>query len=89
MLPLCVCRGGRLSGIVGVVIWVFLFVLTTTASRVKTWPVKYQHHQQAATTEDCIPYTTLPHNAAGNVSDCRSRGHEFDPDPVPYFCRSD
>ena len=32
-----------------------------------------------------------PHSAVGNVSDyrcvsdCRSRGREFDPDPVPYF----
>ena len=23
----------------------------------------------------------------GNMSDCRSRGHEFDPGPVPYFTR--
>ena len=33
-----------------------------------------------------------PRCAIGNVSgyrcvsDCRSRGHEFDPGPVPYFC---
>ena len=26
-----------------------------------------------------------PHSAVDNVSDCRSRGREFDPDPVPYF----
>ena len=32
-----------------------------------------------------------PRSAVGNVSgyrcvsDCRSRGHEFDPSPVPYF----
>ena len=32
------------------------------------------------------------HSAVGNVSDCRyvsdcrSRGHKFDPGPVPYFC---
>ena len=32
-----------------------------------------------------------PHSAVGNmsgyrcVSDCRSRGREFDPGPVPYF----
>ena len=32
-----------------------------------------------------------PRSAVGNVSgyrcvsDCRSRGHEFDPGPVPYF----
>ena len=25
------------------------------------------------------------HSAVGNVSDCRSRGRELDPDPVPYF----
>ena len=36
---------------------------------------------------------TGPHSAVGNVSgyrcesDCRSRGREFDPSPVPYFCR--
>ena len=35
--------------------------------------------------------TTGPHSAVGNVSgyrceaDCRSRGREFDPGPVPYF----
>ena len=34
---------------------------------------------------------TRPHSAVGNVSgnrcesDCRSRGREFDPSPVPYF----
>ena len=34
---------------------------------------------------------TGPHSAVGNVSgyrcvsDCRSRGGEFDPGPVPYF----
>ena len=34
---------------------------------------------------------TGPRSAVGNVSgyrcvsDCRSRGHEFDPGPVPYF----
>ena len=34
---------------------------------------------------------TGPHSAVGNVSgnrcesDCRSRGREFDPGPVPYF----
>ena len=26
-----------------------------------------------------------PHSAVGKVSDCRSRGREFDPGPVPYF----
>ena len=36
-------------------------------------------------------FTTGPHSAVGNVSgyrcvsDCRSRGREFDPGPVPYF----
>ena len=36
-------------------------------------------------------YSTGPHSAVGNVSgyrcvsDCRSRGREFDPGPVPYF----
>ena len=35
--------------------------------------------------------TTGPRSAVGNVSgyrceaDCRSRGREFDPGPVPYF----
>ena len=35
--------------------------------------------------------STRPRSAVGNVSDyrcvsdCRSRGHEFDPGPVPYF----
>ena len=24
-------------------------------------------------------------SAVGNVSDCRSRSHKFDPGPVPYF----
>ena len=37
---------------------------------------------------------TGPPSAVGNVSgyrcvsDCRSRGREFDPGPVPYFLRS-
>ena len=37
------------------------------------------------------PLVTGPRSAVGNVSgyrcvsDCRSRGHEFDPGPVPYF----
>ena len=36
-------------------------------------------------------WTTGPRSAVGNVSgnrcesDCRSRGREFDPGPVPYF----
>ena len=29
---------------------------------------------------------TTPCSAYGNESYCRSRGHEFDPSPVPYFC---
>ena len=35
---------------------------------------------------------TGPRSAVGNVSgyrceaDCKSRGREFDPGPVPYFC---
>ena len=39
----------------------------------------------------CIHNITGPRSAVGNVSghrcvsDCRSRGHEFDPGPVPYF----
>ena len=41
---------------------------------------------------DCV-YSAVagPRSAVGNVSgyrcvsDCRSRGHEFDPGPVPYF----
>ena len=37
-------------------------------------------------------FRTGPRSAVGNVSgyrcvsDCRSRGREFDPGPVPYFC---
>ena len=40
-----------------------------------------------------IRLLTGPHSAFGNVSgnrcesDCRSRGREFDPGPVPYFRR--
>ena len=30
-------------------------------------------------------HNTGPHSAVGNVSGCRSRGHKFDPGPVPYF----
>ena len=36
-------------------------------------------------------HKTGPRSTVGNVSgyrcvsDCRSRGHEFDPGPVPYF----
>ena len=39
-----------------------------------------------------ITSLTGPRSAVGNVSgyrcvsDCRSRGREFDPGPVPYFC---
>ena len=32
---------------------------------------------------------TLRRSAVGNVSDCRSRGREFDPGPVPYFAEID
>ena len=28
---------------------------------------------------------TRPRRAVGNMADCRSRGREFDPGPVPYF----
>ena len=31
------------------------------------------------------PILTGPPSTIGNKSDCRSRGHEFDPGPVPYF----
>ena len=41
---------------------------------------------------DCFYlFSTGPRSAVGNVSgytcvsDCRSRGREFDPGPVPYF----
>ena len=39
----------------------------------------------------CFYFVTGPRSAVGNVSgnrcesDCRSRGREFDPGPVPYF----
>ena len=39
----------------------------------------------------CVKSVALPHSAVGNVSgyrcvsDCNSRGREFDPGPVPYF----
>ena len=39
-----------------------------------------------------VSLDTGPRSAVGNVSgyryvsDCRSRGREFDPGPVPYFC---
>ena len=42
-----------------------------------------------------IIYNTGPRSAVGNVSgyrcvsDCRSRGREFDPAPVPYFVEID
>ena len=45
------------------------------------WSVK--HYQ--------VTFDTGPGSAVGNVSchrcesDCRSRGREFDPGPVPYF----
>ena len=29
---------------------------------------------------------TGPHSTVGNVRDCISRGSEFDPSQVPYFC---
>ena len=28
-----------------------------------------------------------PHSAVGNVSDCRTRGHKFDPGPVSILSR--
>ena len=31
------------------------------------------------------PVTTWLSSTVGNLSDCRSRGHEIDPGPVPYF----
>ena len=31
-------------------------------------------------------FFTWPRSPVGNVSDCRSRGCEFNPGPVPYFC---
>ena len=40
---------------------------------------------------DTLPTHIGPRSAVGNVSgnrcesDCRSRGREFDPGPVPYF----
>ena len=34
-------------------------------------------------------FYTGPCSAVGNVSDCRSRGHKFDPSPVPYFAEID
>ena len=39
-----------------------------------------------------ISFPNGPRSTVGNVSsyrcksDCRSRGREFDPGPVPYFC---
>ena len=30
-----------------------------------------------------------PHSAVSSVSDCRSRGHKFDPGPDPYFAEID
>ena len=45
----------------------------------------------AITTTAITTVTTGPRSAVGNVSgyrcvsDCRSRGREFDPGPVPYF----
>ena len=51
------------------------------------WSILYS----GALTSEHINYTTGPHRAVGNVSgnrcesDCRSRGWEFDPSPVPYF----
>ena len=29
--------------------------------------------------------STGPCSAVGNMSDCRSRSHKFNPSPVPYF----
>ena len=31
------------------------------------------------------PVNAGPRNAVGKVFDCRPRGREFDPGPVPYF----
>ena len=44
---------------------------------------------------ETLTYNTGPHSAVGNLSgnrcesDCRSRGPEFDPGPVPYFMEID
>ena len=49
---------------------------TNTMAMLRTWP---------------IALLKMPRSAVGNVSgyrcvsDCRSRGCEFDPGPVPYF----
>ena len=46
--------------------------------------------KQRSPRSDCF-FPTVPHNAVGNVSDCRYvsdcrfRGQEFDPGKVPYF----
>ena len=40
-------------------------------------------HIPIYTSTVCI--NTGPHSAVGNMSDCRSRGPEFDPVLVPYF----
>ena len=43
-------------------------------------------------TDQTASLEAVPCRAVGNVSDyrcasdCRSRGREFDPGPVPYFC---
>ena len=43
-------------------------------------------------TVDPLHLYSVPSSAVSNVSgyryvsDCRSRGSEFDPGPVPYFC---
>ena len=52
---------------------------------------------QSMTSQGIVDFPTPvsqagPRSAVGNVSgyrcvsDCRSRGHEFEPGPVPYFC---
>ena len=34
---------------------------------------------------EVVDFLAGPHSAVGNVSDCRSRGREFDPCRVSYF----
>ena len=50
-------------------------------------------HQQKEFPHPQVPHPLAgPHSAVGNLSgnrcksDCRSRGREFDPGSVPYFC---
>ena len=81
--------GKEINAILGaqtILIWTYVYESVTLLSRIKI-TVKDNKGRLFETQRR----HTGPQSAVGNVSDCRyvsdcrSRGREFDPSPVPYF----